>query len=595
MNKAAREASNTRGFPCCQPHHVFIARYEFPTLFGLKLPKEEKQEMKRKSVRMLIRVFLSGSILCLFAAMLNAQDVNRNPKQTSTPPAVLSVADGLSLTSRIKEVESPTFRAYLYSRVSSWIWQGSGQDEMLQRVAVDASVAGIADIHKHYDEIPHVVADGFYTQLLGIVHNYNPQEAARLRRSFPLAQDESVAEEARANGAFYSATAKLESPRPSDGDIERAARLIDSGSVPPSVLLGELARLDHMNSPALPQLMASTLALEERAPGAIPLRNMFFLSHIFLKETTPTSLQVRFLRTVSNATHLPPVALRSDQARLSSAVQLLQRSLPFMRKLTPELYAEASARFAALAPGIQPEDSAFDRIKKSPTPLDQALSEAESTKDARRKRELVEYAARIAKQEGKLKLAVELIASTLEENQEQSSGYSRRDELLDELLQASLSQADLETARLATASIGLATNQARAMQRMAQHFVKTGAPQSAIEMLNEAAKRLKDAPDEKEKAIAYLHLVTDLVGLDQIRASELLSEAVRAVNRIQRSGKDSNGALAKEFFPVADAAVKAFRAVAGKDREGTLSTAESFQSKEFKVAAVLGVYSSHPE
>src|SRR5437660_296993 len=92
---------------------------------------------------------------CLLA--LPGQDRNKFKalsESSKKQPPTASLADGLSLTSDIKEVESPVFRAYLYARVAKWLSQNAGDDPNLQRAAMDASARGIADIHEHEREIP---------------------------------------------------------------------------------------------------------------------------------------------------------------------------------------------------------------------------------------------------------------------------------------------------------------------------------------------------------------------------------------------------------------------------------------------------------
>jgi hypothetical protein len=96
-------------------------------------------------------------------------------------PARVSFTDGLSVVNRIKGVESPAFRAYLYARVAAWLAQSAGKDQALARLAVDAASAGVSDIHAHEGEIPPVPAVGFYTALLDVVRRQSPEEAERLR------------------------------------------------------------------------------------------------------------------------------------------------------------------------------------------------------------------------------------------------------------------------------------------------------------------------------------------------------------------------------------------------------------------------------
>lgn len=542
------------------------------------------------------RIFLRLSFKCVLTCLLvvpcHAQRAATDAKQPDGGARVqVSVADALSLTAKIKTVESPAFRAYLYAHVASWLWQTSGQDQALRRTAVEAAAAGVSDIHQHARAIPAAPASVFYKKLLSLVHQHDPKEAERLRQAYPLSEPPPTAE-AKATNSFYSALAELTDRKTLTEGAEQASQLIRSGSVPASVLQGELARLDQMASPALPQVLDATLALEEQRPGALPLQTLFFLSHIYLKEATPVVLQTRFVAAAFRATRLDAAEVRGNPLALSWAVKLLQRSLPVMQKLSPNLYAEASAQLASLAPGAPSENAVYTRIKNSSDPLGQTITEADAASDERLKRELLESAARLARQQGKLRQAAEIIALTEEDAREFPEGYSPRDEFLDEVVEESLSQKDVETARYAASQMRLAVNRVGVLRKIGLYEAKAGDAQAALETLDEAAKLLKDAPEGKEKAVSYLRLATDFAELDLARASDVLREAVKAANNIPRPREDAGGEFSWGLFPLADVTIKTFQTLAQKDRAGALSLADAFEPKELKIAASLGAYSS---
>lgn len=125
-----------------------------------------------------------------------------------------------------------------------------------------------------------------------------------MKRAYPLRREVEQTEGDKATTFFYSALAKLDDPDAAAQGAELAARLITSGAVPPSVLLGELTRLDQSKSPALPGLLVATLTLAESGPGALPLQTLYFLSYVYLKAPTPAPLQARFLATALSDTRL---------------------------------------------------------------------------------------------------------------------------------------------------------------------------------------------------------------------------------------------------------------------------------------------------
>ncbi|HEX8161416.1 MAG TPA: hypothetical protein VF538_06060 [Pyrinomonadaceae bacterium] len=542
------------------------------------------------------RIFTACITLCLFCFTprgVGAQGPRAPSARAAAGEAArISLEDGLSLAGRVKAVESPALRAYLYDSVASWLWRGAGRDEGLRQAAADTAAAGLADIHRHEGELPPVVASNYYARLLAVVRQYKPEEAERLRQALPVRQQREATDQDRAAGDFYSAKAKLSDPRTAAQGLAQAVDLLASGRVRIESVFGALLQLDAANSPALPQLLSAALSFEERRRGAIPLAQMHFLSSMFLKDGMPPELQIRFLNdAATRAAQLTPAEL-ADPVTRSQAVTLLRRILPFLQKQSPALYAEAAAKLAAVAPGLPPEDPVYSRIRNSPDQLAQTIDEANSAGDERLKGDLLASAARLAKAQGKLRQAVELITTKEEDRRGLSEGYSPRDDFLSGVLSDALGLKDVDVARSAAAGMTLDVNRADALRRIARHFAEAKDPVSAADTLNEAAKTLKDAPDDKEKASAYLRLASEFSGLDDARARDMIREAATCANRIPRPSDDPHGEFAWRLFPLADDVTRTFQQLARRDRDGTLNLADSFRAKEFSLAATIGVYRS---
>jgi len=111
-----------------------------------------------------------------------------------------SFSDGMSLMNSIKDVESPTSRAYLYRRLAAWLWQNAGDDPSLRQAAFDASTRGLSDIHAHERQIPSAPAWALYSELLDIARQHNPAEAERLERAHPLRAKLDKTQQEKASG-----------------------------------------------------------------------------------------------------------------------------------------------------------------------------------------------------------------------------------------------------------------------------------------------------------------------------------------------------------------------------------------------------------
>jgi hypothetical protein len=542
-------------------------------------------------VRAAFRNFLLVCVCACAATTARAQTAAR-PVEPEAQAAKASLSDGLSLLNAVKEVESPTARAYLYRRVAAWLWVNAGDDPSLRQAAFDAAARGLSDIHAHEREIPPALAWTCYGELLRIAREHNPPEAERLKQAYPLQSMLTQTKQDKAGGELQAALAKFDGGAAPPPALERAVSLIESGDVPVVSLHGELLRLDRLNSPELPRLLSTTLALEERRAGALPLVNMFFLSTLFLKESMPAELKTRFLAAALRATQLSPEELKANPQLSNWAVSLLRAALPAMQKLTPDLYAQAAARLAALAPGVPQGDSVYERIRNSSDPLAATIDEAGSARDPRLRRELLTSAARLAKEQGKLRQAAELIAFVEESSAELPADYSRRDEILSEIVEESLKRKEFDTAEYAASKVGFAVNAAAAWRALARQLLEASDAQAAAQKFELAAKALGDAPEGKAKAVSYLGLAEDFLELDAVRASQLAAEAVKAANYISRPKEADEGKFTWSLLPLADAATKTFRSLARRDRGGAASLAATFQLKELKLAALLGVYSS---
>lgn len=553
--------------------------------------------MKASSAAKVKRAREPKKILAVLAAvtLLGPQFVTQGApvgRQHAAGGAVsaASVSDLSALADAIREIDSPAFRAYLYSRATALFWKKAGDDQALKAAAAGVAVRAVADIHRHESDIAPAPAFDFYEELLDVIRRHSPEEAARAEHAYPLQSKVNRAAQVKAGAELHEVLTGAGESQAVGRGLEQALRLIDSGAVPVMSLHKELLLQDRLNSSSLPHLLSAALALEERAPGTIPLQNLFFLSHLYLRERTPPELRARFLVTVVRVTSLTQDQLRADPGAGGSAIRLLQASLPHIQAQTPSLYAEAAARMASLSGGRPTESEVFSRIRASADPLARTMEEAASASDRQLKRELLEAAARMAREQGKLRHAVELILSADEGREDGGGADSKRDEFLYRIAQDALAQSEVETAVFAASAVKTPLYRAGVALGLARHYTKVKDAQAAATTLDEAAGALDAMPDGKEKAAAYFRLAATCAEVDSTRAHEMLREAVKAANRISRSRDESPSKFSFSLFPLAEAVTSAFRRLAA-DRASASGTAAAFQMKELKTAAMLGVYS----
>jgi hypothetical protein len=522
-----------------------------------------------------------------------AQKVNGAKAAPRNDDAFPLIAGGQSLFARVRALPHPATRAFLYPQAVALLWERVGADADLRWVALDATAAGLEDIHKNQSQIPRASIVFFHSDLIQAVRRYDAEEAKRLERSFPIDAAPVATEQEKAGASFHSAMTRYEKGGQQSAEgLNEALGLIGSGSVPVVALFAEVLRLDQAKSPALPEVLSAVLSLEERRAGSLPFMTMSHLSPAYLKDSTPLDLRRRYLAVVLASVSARADELRGDPQAFIVATQLLKRNLPFMQTLTPSLYPRATALLASLAPNLLQTNTVWDRIKASADPFGQTLLEADRASDPRLKRELLESAARLARQRGDLRRAVDLMTAEEEDRGGMPEDYSYRDEFLDKVVQDALKTKDVETANYAASKMNLPLYRVEALRKIARRHVESGDIPLATSTLNEATKVLRDAPDGNWKISAYLRLSADFLRVDKPRAFEMTRAAAKAVDAIKLPDRDERGEFVQTLYPLLSETVVAFRLLARDDRAAALSAAGSFGAKEFEVAAVLGVNSS---
>lgn len=547
----------------------------------------------RTTTHSLTKTLTVCALVCILLTPCAAQKANGTKAVPKNHDAYPLIAEGQALLARVRALPHPATRAFLYPQVAALLWEKVGKDADLRWVALDATTAGLEDIHKNQEQIPRASIAFFYTDLIRTVRRYDAEEAKRLEQSFPLAAASNVSEQERAGASFYSALSKYEKGTPqSSQSLDEALGVIGSGKVPGPVLIGEVFRLDKAQSPALPGVLSATVSLMERQAGSLSFMTIFFVAHVYLKDSTPPDLRKRFLAAALASVTARTEELRNDPQEFSWATQLLQYSLPFMQTLTPSLHPQAAALLASLAPNLLQTDTAWDRVKASSDPFEQTLIEADRTSDVRLKRQLLESAARLAQERGDFRRAVDLMVAEEEERGGLPEGYSYHEEFLDKVVQGALKAKEVETANYAVSKMGLPLYRVEALRKVARHHTESGDIQLAATALEEAIKALRDAPDGDRKAAAYLRLSTDFLKVDKPRTFELIRVAAKSVDAIKRPDKDERGEFVRTLYPLLNETVSTFRQLVRDDRAGALSAAGLFGTKEFGVAAAVGINSS---
>lgn len=546
--------------------------------------------MKTLSLR---RLMLMGALSIAFPALATVQSRNLPSKDSpGAEDAVTWAAEALSLLDRIKAGDSPTLRAWLYSRTAEWL--AESREPALRQEALRVALAGLADIKEHEKEIPATPANVCRKQLLDVINKLSPETAQQVEQKYSAQAGSYGGEKLPSLSAVLR---ELNNPQTSERALARAVALIRSGTISSQDLLGEMLRLRQQHPDALPPLLAAILDLTEQNAGAIPFHSWSFFSSLYMDETMPAQLRLRFWQVLVRTAQIRLNDLRGDQIEMSSAARLFQLLLPEMQKQAPETYAEAASVLAAIAPpassGASEYNAAVQRIKESIDPVLQAKTEARAAREKYQKRSFLELGSLHARRKGNLMGAAELVVEAKRVMEVSPENYSGAEAYLSEIAEAALQKRELKVARFVIEHLDLPLARVEALRLLALYFMKVKESQVAGETLDEAAKTLRGAAPGKDRALAYFQLAADWRRVDESRARELTVEAIRATNSIPRSDEDAQGAFSHSLWPLAEAVRQAFNDLARDDRGTALGLSEDFRSKEMGAAARLGIYQSY--
>lgn len=536
------------------------------------------------------KLFLVGLVVLCNPIFLQAQSATARSEQQSIS---ISDDDFAIIAQEIKSLDDPSFRAFLRARILGWLPR-DGDKLRLQNVLLVASES-LADIKAHEEQIGSATAAWLRESLIRSTTRWSPSEANALALKYPLRSNE----QAKANPVkeLTSALDRLNDPKTSKQAIESATKTFLKAKIPPAILFGELLQLDKNKSPHLQQVLAAVISLEESQTGAFPLHFLNLFRLLYLKNTTPTELQMRFLSSCVKATRLSPVAFNDPMVR-GPAIELLALSLPYIERLVPAQYPEAAGRLQELNSGnlssFKNRQAAENRISKSDRPLEQVIAEAEETNDKLFKRDLLERAARMAQKAGKWRQAIDLMVSrdSDEDAKKDCAIHSVRDEFLHEIVGSTLRDPEMEISEYAVSKMQCPIERSNALRGIAVRHYELRDIVRGEQMLGAAAKFLVDAEDSIGKAQSSLELAAAFQKFDTQNALAAFRSAVASINKVPSPTANVEKQSYSLLLPLAEDVIKVFRTLARHDRGASLALSADIRLEELRASATAGINSN---
>jgi hypothetical protein len=471
---------------------------------------------------------------------------------------------------QIRKIDDPTVRIFLTLRLATLLWNEPDRNT----TAESLTVAALDELEAN-DAVPQLYADTLHRDLLALLQ-VNAADTAKkyIRQELDVAYSM-----LNSKGKETLAVATLESE-------------LAKGWVPDLKLLFFLHRLETQQPQAFDRALSTIVAAEERRVGTIPLEVFSSLTDFYLKPDVQPDLKRRFLTAAVNSTKVSYTL--SDSPAVDHAYNLLVAILPHVKSLTPSLYPQAAAQLSSLmsrVPNTRSQSEEIDeRIRTSRDPLSHLITEAQSATDATLKDELFLQGARLALQQGKLKLSLEL-ATSLSANPDRKRW---QEQFLSDLATTAIEKKAPEVAGDAIALIQSQSLKIPVLQRLTLYFFESKNPLKARELLEETLKAVNSIEDKTDKSLALLRLLPLVSKVDKELIPVICEQTVKNINSIPSPDNPTDKAIwtsyvQKTLMPVTWRALPVFQLLAEGDENLTLDFANRIQVKEIKTSALLGV------
>lgn len=543
--------------------------------------RTEVQMPGQKRIRNVIGAFIIAGV-CLLSVPTAAQQSGPQSKEGS-----VSDDDFIKLHQQIKELKNPTFRAFLRIRLLSW--EAPEPTATRRQAAMEIATQGVTDLCEHHDEI--------WAPTAAWLHAGFGKQIKTLQSSGETALKICVLKTDTKNNSakdLSSGIRMLSNPETSAAGLNLAKSAILSGQVSAETMLGQLISPNATHSPHLPELLNAVLVLEEQQPGALPLRVMPFFTSVFLAESVPSEIQMRFLVVAVRSSRLSAEELANPMQR-SLVTTLLNGIINRAQQLTPALYPEVAARLSSVdrtaLNRIETRLAAEERIQKASDPLEQLIFEANSASDEQLKKHFFLRAARQAKEQGQVSKAVDLVMKTVNDsdrNKDQSQP-SWFDDFLSELVLLALKKESPLDATYAISKLTQRLQKARAFRVLGEHYGANQDKSRMKEAFAQSAKQLKAVDSSNEKVKASLLLAESVLKYEPADAYEAFRESIKTINTLPSPENDQEKMHYVKLLPVAEDLIRSFRLLGTRENQTATSLAAEIKIPELRLSALSGI------
>lgn len=521
---------------------------------------------------------------CLFPSVMAQNSALPTP---SDDKPFISDDNFATVAQQTRELKDPSFRAYMRARLIGLTTPADNAER--RQAALSVATEALSDLIANQDDSWRPQAMWLHQQVTSAVKNFDPAAAETLAGKFKFKKDDNGSDAPR---EFSDAVRMMSDPAKASTAGEKARAAILTGEVSAASLMGQFLQMQHSNTPGVAPLLAATLTVEDQRPGFLPLHLMPFLAGVFLDKSVPAEIQAKFISTAVRSIRLSTEAM-ADPITRSQVSSALQAILEPAKSMAPALYPEVASRLNTLAPGATAKraerQAAEDRLKTSSDQLEQMQTEASRTSDSTYRASLLNRAARLALEQGKLRKAADLGCAAYGDA---PSNSAYLDAFLASVIGAALKTGEPEAIVYAVSKTAKPLNKAKGLIALSKYYASARDAEKTTAALHDAARALNQAESSNDKLRATISLAKGFLEYDRSSAFEAFREIVDTINQLPAPEKQKERGFYVPF-PTVDELINSFRLLAAQDEPGAFAIAQDVKSTELRVAALSGVY-SHP-
>lgn len=430
------------------------------------------------------------------------------------------------LRSELKSIDDAPMRCFLRAQIVRFIVENEISEEFdfAKTTAVDC----FDDIKNRSGEFSESQSSNWRNTLLSYLRRISAETSLSIEKKYFATDDSSLSDLNEIDRSQNIAEITT-----------RTISKISKGEVS-GYLYPIYSKVREKDAQAGIRILDALLVFFERTSDLSPYADTLnFFSSAYLEPGVPVELTKRFfdftIRLGVNQLANPRQSVLYSLSR-----GLLKFSLPKISVIAPSVYQQALSVYSALDGNASKAEKEVDEVKQriasSNDRLGQTIIEAKAAESKALEDELWLSASQIALKQKKFQVSVDCILNFRTENE---SARPYRDYfLLNEVLPAALKDSAFDAAKYSVERIQDRNERGSGLLKIATRYLDLNDRAEAFVWLENALKMFENSENTSTKVRMLLSAVPLGFKLDQPRATEISSVAIKVANRLPTPGLD---------------------------------------------------------